>query len=502
MSKKSLSKAKALRKKYPNFIYQGYSYKISKNNLEIFFDFQIPPGIRFKPKIVIKNIDKKRFKKINSEIINNFIFHIGLIEIPSYWKTTCSPKIEIKAGYLNNGQIKWWKDLIVKGMGQFFYESKIDFRGQNFLKIVSNSNNKNGRDRVLNLKETGSPQNKILIPIGGGKDSIVTLEILKNTKKEINCFSLNPTSAAEKIIKASGCKNPVIAERKIDKKLLELNQKGFLNGHTPFSAYLSFLGIFCATLFNYKYIAFSQEQSSNEGNTKYLGKIINHQWSKSFEFEKKFRQYSKKYLTENVKCFSSLRPLYEIQIAKIFSNFSDYFPVFLSCNEAYKTYSGTKKITKKWCGNCSKCLFVFSVLYPFIEEKKIVKIFNGPARNASPTQEFNDSYGGGHSDAGGENLFEKKELLLIMKELIGERKIKPLECVGTKKECVIAFYLSLEKFKSENKNTRLPFLLNYFEKKISPKYPNLKADSKKMMKLWNKQINLPKDFERILKNYI
>ncbi len=444
--------------------------------MEIFFDFEIPPDIKFKPKIVIKNVKEKQLGKIEKNALNNFIFHIGLIEIPSYWKATCSPKIEIKAGYLDKEQIKWWKDLIIKGMGQFFYENKIDFRGQNFLKIVSNSN-KNDRDRVLNLKETGSPQDKILIPIGGGKDSIVTLEIFKKNKKGINCFSLNPTSAAEKIIKISGCKNPVIVERKIDKKLLELNQKGFLNGHTPFSAYLSFLGIFCATLFNYKYIAFSQEQSSNEGNTKYLGKIINHQWSKSFEFEKKFRQYSKKYLTENVKCFSSLRPLYEIQIAKIFSNFSDYFPVFLSCNEAYKTYSGTKKITKKWCGNCSKCLFVFSVLYPFIEEKKIVKIFNK------------------------ENLFEKKELLLIMKELIGERKIKPLECVGTKKECIIAFYLSLEKFKSENKNANQPFLLNYFEKKISPKYPNLKADSKKIMKLWNKQNNLPKDFEKILKRY-
>ena len=476
MSKKSLSKIKELRKKYPKFIYQGYFYKISKNNLEIFFDFEIPPDIKFKPKIVIKNVKEKQLGKIEKNALNNFIFHIGLIEIPSYWKATCSPKIEIKAGYLDKEQIKWWKDLIIKGMGQFFYENKIDFRGQNFLKIVSNSN-KNDRDRVLNLKETGSPQDKILIPIGGGKDSIVTLEIFKKNKKGINCFSLNPTSAAEKIIKISGCKNPVIVERKIDKKLLELNQKGFLNGHTPFSACLSFLGIFCATLFNYKYIAFSQEQSSNEGNTKYLGKIINHQWSKSFEFEKKFRQYSKKYLTENVKCFSSLRPLYEIQIAKIFSNFSDYFPVFLSCNEAYKTYSGTKKITKKWCGNCSKCLFVFSVLYPFIEEKKIVKIFNK------------------------ENLFEKKELLLIMKELIGERKIKPLECVGTKKECIIAFYLSLEKFKSENKNANQPFLLNYFEKKISPKYPNLKADSKKIMKLWNKQNNLPKDFEKILKRY-
>jgi 7-cyano-7-deazaguanine synthase in queuosine biosynthesis len=473
----SLSKIKDLRKKYPKFIYEGYSYKLFKKDLKIFFDFKIPPDIEFKPEITIKNINKKRFILINPEIINNFIFHLGLIETLGYWKAACSPKIEIKAGYLNKEQIKWWKDLIIKGMGEYFYSNKIDFRKENFIEIKTRENCKNKKINLYARKL----KSRILIPIGGGKDSIVTLEIFRKNKKNINCLRLNPTArakhlkSAKRIMEINNCSNPIIARRKIDKKLLELNQKGFLNGHTPFSAYLAFLNVIAAVLFDYKYIAFSNERSSNEGNVKYLGKIINHQWSKSFEFEKKFRDYSKKYLTKETEYFSFLRSLYEIQIAKIFSNFPKYFPIFLSCNEAYKTYSGTKKITGKWCGKCPKCLFVWIALYPFLGEKKLIKIFS-------------------------ENLFEKKELLPIMKGLIGEKKNKPFECVGTKKECLIAFYLGLEKFKSESaKNTKPLFLLNYFEKNILPKYPNLKSDSKKILNSWNKQNNLPKNFEKILK---
>jgi hypothetical protein len=312
--------------------------------------------------------------------------------------------------------------------------------------------------------------------VGGGKDSAVTLEILKKTKKEISPFSLNPTEAAQKVIKIAGYKNPIIVRRKIDGKLLKLNKKGFLNGHTPFSAYLAFLSVLIAAIFSQRYIAFSNERSSNEGNIKYLGKIINHQWSKSFDFEKKFRKYSKKYLAKNVEYFSFLRPLYEIQIAKLFSKFSKYFLAFLSCNEAYKTDSGTKKPTKKWCCNCSKCLFIFAILYPFVDEKKLIKIF-------------------------GKNLFKNKTLLPIMQELIGERKFKPFECVGTKKESLVAFYLSWKKYKNRTR-VILPPVLKYFEKKILPRYPNLDLESKKMLNSWNNQHNLPKEFEKAIKKMV
>jgi len=470
-----------LKQKYPKFVYQKYSYQISGKNLEIFFDFRIEPDIYFKPKVIIENIEKP-------QNLNNLIFHLGLIEMISYWKATCSPEIIIKAGSLSKEQIRWWKDLIMQGLGQFFYENKIPFQKP---KIISHGNKYTGVELLPSLLK-----DKYLVPVGGGRDSVVTLEIFKKARKNIKCFSLNPTEAALKIMKmastgspqVAGCKKPVIVRRKIDEKLLELNRQGFLNGHTPFSAYLAFLSVLVATIFGQRYIAFSNERSSNEGNVKYLGKIINHQWSKSFDFEKKFRDYCQKYLTPVVKedkssfppslpqsgssvveYFSFLRPLYEIQIAKLFSKFPKYFSAFLSCNVAYQTASGTKKPTKKWCGNCPKCLFVFATLYPFVDGKELLRIFR-------------------------KNLFEDQNLLTVMLELIGERKFKPFECVGTKKESLIAFYLSWKKVKRVGVSSPIPFLLNYFEKKILPKYLRLEKDSKKILNSWNNQHNLPKNF--------
>lgn len=414
-----------LRKKYPRFIYQKYDYKIKGKNLEIFFNFKIEPDIYFKPKIIIKNVSKSRIKKIGDRALNNLVFHLGLMEIPSYWKATCSPIIEIKAGSLVE-QILWWQDLIIKGMGQFFYENKIDFKKSDFLKIISTSNKYTPVD-LLQIK-----RERYLVPIREGKDSIVTLEKLKEQKKEINAFVVNPTRAAINVLKIAGMQKPIIVERRIDPRLLKLNRQGYLNGHTPFTAVLSFLSVFCAVLFDYKYIAFSNEKSADEGNVKYLGRIINHQYSKSSEFERKFKNYCQKYLAKNARYFSFLRKYTGLEIAEMFSKYPKYFPVFLSCNEAYKTDSGREKPTRKWCGKCSKCLFVFTILYPFIDEKNLFKIF-------------------------GKNLFEDKKLLPIMRELIGERGNKPFECVGTYKESRLAFNLSLEKAKKE----KIPYLLRF-----------------------------------------
>lgn len=446
-------KYQTLIKKYPKFIYQSYSYKLVNNRLKIIFNFLIvgERNIYLSPEITIKNIDRNRLSKIDKKVLDNLIFNLGLIEMVSYWKATCSPKIEIQAGALDKKQINWLKDLMINGLGQFFYENQINFLKPNFFEIESRGNQKSAK----NLYQKNL-NNQVIVPIGNGKDSIVAWELLKSAKKKIVCFSLNPTQVTEKIIKVAGCKNPIIIERKIDKTLLELNRKGFLNGHTPFSAYLAFLSVLLAVLFNKKYIAFANERSADEGNIKYLGKIINHQYSKSFAFEKKFRGYSRQYLAKDAQYFSFLRPLFEIQIIKIFAKYPKYFKVFLSCNEAQKTTSGTRKPTNKWCGRCPKCLFVFIALSAFLDQKKVVKIF-------------------------GKNLLQDKKLIPLLNQLIGQEKVKPFECIGTKKETLAALYLALKKTGFDN----LPPLLKYFQNRILPKYPNLEKESKAIMNSWN-----------------
>src|SRR3990167_1452957 len=127
----------ALRKKYPKFFYRGYTYQYSEGDLHISFDFGIPPDTSFRPKVLIKNVSREAVEKVGEPALNNLILHLGLMEIPSYWKATCSPEVIVEAGYLDKKQIAWWHDLILKGMGEYFYKNKINFTAPNFLTISS-----------------------------------------------------------------------------------------------------------------------------------------------------------------------------------------------------------------------------------------------------------------------------------------------------------------------------------------------------------------------------
>jgi hypothetical protein len=306
------------------------------------------------------------------------------------------------------------------------------------------------------------------VPLGGGKDSVVTLNILKNNFK-ITTLILNTNTASPKPVQSAletsdiaRFKNPIIIERNLDQKLFDLNKQGFLNGHTPFSLYLAFATTLAAVLFDYKYIAVSNESSAEEETVSYLGHKINHQYSKSFEFEKNFDRYRRKYLAKDILYFSFLRPLHEIQIAKLFSNYPNFFPVFKSCNVGQKE--------NVWCGSCAKCLFAFIMLYPFIPKEEMIKAF---------------SY----------SLFENTDLLETLKSLLGKTEHKPFDCVGTKEETAAALYLSYLK----EKDSKLPPLLQYFEKEVLPSNPQINKSAKQLLKSWNNNNLLPAKFSKILK---
>ncbi|HUW72143.1 MAG TPA: hypothetical protein VMV66_03085 [Candidatus Humimicrobiaceae bacterium] len=432
-------KIQELRKQNPRFIYEDFSYQTKNNNLEISFNFSIEPDIKFQPKIIIEKIPKKT--RLSS--LDNLVFHLGLMEIPTYWKATCSPKIEIRAGHLNREQVNWWRRLIINGLSQFFYENKIDWRPRSFLTIKSLPGNH--PLPVFNKKL----KNRYLVPFAGGRDSIVTLESLKKSaswRKETALFLVNPNEQMGKTAKVTGVKKQIIIERSIDKKLLQLNKRGYLNGHTPFTALLSFLSVLCAVLFDYKNIVFSNEKSADEGNLKYLGKMINHQWAKSSQFEKMFKKYCKKYLAKNINYFSYLRKYGELEISQMFIKYPKYFSVFSSCNASMRI--GARQI--RWCGNCPKCLFVYATLYPFLNRKDLLKIFRKDI--------FDPSTSSG-----------REKLLPIMKSLIGQGRPKPFECVGTKKESRMAFKSSLEKALRRAQGKPTPYLLLEYIKKLKNK---------------------------------
>lgn len=412
------------RNKYKEFYYNSFNLREDNEAIYIEFEFEIPNLAIFKPttKILKKQM---KLKSIDSFQAKNMAFNIGLIELISYWKCACCPQIVIKCGYINNEQIKWWKKLYFYGLGELFYTNNIHNTIEDFVTIKCEK-----EKNELEYEELNEDSEGYIVPIGGGKDSIVTLETLNINKQEDYCLIINPKPVTLECAKIAGIDNNHIIEiyRTIDKKLIDLNKEGMINGHTPFSAMLAFTSYFVAYLLSKRYIALSNENSANESNV--LGEKVNHQYSKSFEFEKDFEEYSNKYLKAPVKYFSFLRPLNELQIAKIFSKHEKYHKVFKSCNV------GSKGEEWKWCCNCAKCLFAYIILSPFLYKEKLLNIF-------------------------GEDLFEKKELLEIFNQLTGNGDVKPFDCVGTFEEVNYAICKTIENI--ELNEEKLPYLLDYYK---------------------------------------
>jgi UDP-N-acetyl-alpha-D-muramoyl-L-alanyl-L-glutamate epimerase len=416
-------------KEYPVFTYENFSYELKKENLKITYSFNISDKHFFYPELIVPNREFFINDNLAREKLENIIFNIGLIELISYWKLTCSPKLIIKPFSLSGEQINWWKKQYFYGLGEFFYLNSIKTNFDDFVNIEVQSE-KHLSIEDLKLKDS------TIIPLGGGKDSIVTLNLLKESQEYIRCMIVNPRPATVKTAEIAGIteKELIIIKREIHPYLLQLNATGYLNGHTPFSALLAFLSVLISAITGMKNVALSNESSANEPTV--IDGYVNHQYSKSFEFESDFRYYVNKYIIKDYNYYSFLRPLNELQIANLFSYYYQYSDIFKSCNAGSKTDS--------WCCNCPKCLFTYIILSPFISEGTLTEIF-------------------------GKNLFDSKELLPVFNELVGSAENKPFDCIGTVEEINAALCMTI----SEMDKNNLPFLLKYFVD--SEKYMNCKG---------------------------
>ena len=339
----------------------------------------------------------KGYKKLSAakaEAFDKALFNLFLIAGVSYYKTYCPPEIDLNDFKLSQGQAEFWDKIYTKGLGEFFYKNKINFKN-----LINFPYHKNYRQKSVKIKT--SP--KSLVPLGGGKDSIVTMELLKKKNINFDLFSLRDLKISRDVaVKAN--KKILIIDRNISPNLFKL--KNAYNGHIPFSAYLAFLSVVISILYDYKNIVLSNEKSANYGNLKYLGFTINHQWSKSYEFEKLFGNYLKKYITPDIKYYSLLRSWDELKITQEFVKYKKYFPVFSSCNKNFRL---KQKAAERWCGECAKCVFTWTMLTAYLPVKQVENIFN-------------------------KNLYQNKKLKPLFNQLLGKKKIKPFECVGTPSE--------------------------------------------------------------------
>ncbi|MFW5792649.1 MAG: hypothetical protein ACOCWC_00095 [Bacteroidota bacterium] len=426
MSDSNYIKFNELRSEYPLFIFEKYEYSIEKEKLNLVFHFNINEKYYFYPKLKFLLNDSFIAENLSENLLKNAIFNIGMIELLSYWKPTCSPKILIKPYTLNKQQIAFWTKLYFNGLGEFFYTNNIETAEEDLFEFSF----ANGAP-ITPAAEFAELDDNYIIPVGGGKDSVVSMELLKKLSKKNTGLVVNQRGATKEVLKVGNySSNEVLEiERTIDPMLISLNDLGFLNGHTPFSALLAFVCSLGALLSKTKNIALSNESSANEVTIP--GTKINHQYSKSFEFENDFRSYYKEFVTPSVNYFSFLRPLNELQIAAIFADLKKYHNAFKSCNAGSKT--------DIWCCNCSKCLFTYIILSPFLSEEDLISIF-------------------------GENLYNNKLLKEYLEQLTGYAKDKPFECVGTIDEVNAALKFTIRKY-----TKKLPYLLDYYERVILTK---------------------------------
>lgn len=407
--------------------YRSFSFERGKDFIAVRFVFELEPGIVFQPQLVVE-----ASSELSDSELAPFAFHVGLAELATYWKCACPREIRISAGYLSPEQCNWWHDLLLHGMGEFYFKNQIDFTRPDFLHITVSA------DAARHNQQNTLPSDGGYILAAGGKDSSLTLELLRDQPK-LRAMILNPSRAALGSASISGYNFPLALRRTIDPTLLRLNEQGYLNGHTPFSSYLAFAATYAAAVTGRAELIVSNELSANESNVVFHDLPINHQYSKSFRFERMFRSYVSRFLTPSISYFSMLRPLYDLQVAGLFAHYcEEHFFNFRSCNV------GSKRDT--WCGTCPKCAFTYLALAAFLPFSKLESIF-------------------------GRDISTEPDIEVELRGLLGIVPIKPFECVGTRDESRAALLRAIERAKSENE--AIPTVLT----RLSSEIPALPSTS-------------------------
>lgn len=246
---------------------------------------------------------------------------------------------------------------------------------------------------------------RILVPVGGGKDSAVAIEVVRKSGKEFSLFSVGDAGPIARTAKVAGAPH-LIVRRRLDPQMGELNEAGALNGHVPITAIVSCVAILTASLHGFDAVAMANERSASAGNVSWKGIEVNHQFSKSLRAEGLLRAALDD-LGVDVDYFSILRSASELSIARAFSRMTAYHEAFSSCNTNFRLDGLTP--SRRWCCDCPKCRFVFLVLAPFSEPEHLREIF-------------------GHDMLDDESQFEGFALLTA------SGGIKPFECVGEEEE--------------------------------------------------------------------
>jgi len=327
----------------------------------------------------------------------------------SYYKAGVPPTIALADGPLDAATAELLDQLYLHGLAEFAYRNGLDLRGRIAFPRVAPAAGDSGTQG--HAPALGLPRNT-LVPIGGGKDSLVAVEAIKSTGGEATAVWVGNSPLIAACAERTGLPTLNI-QRELAPGLFELNRLGAWNGHIPVTAVNSAILAVAAIVYGHDAIAFANERSASAATLEYEGQQVNHQWSKGFVFERLLGEWLHTHVAADLDYCSLLRPYSELAITRAFARLTPYFDVFSSCNRNFRLLG--PKPADRWCGQCPKCHFVFLALAPFLPKPRLLAIF-------------------------GRNLLDDEAQVAGFDALLEYQEHKPFECVGEGAEARAAMY--------------------------------------------------------------
>jgi hypothetical protein len=306
----------------------------------------------FAPKIEFAGLRPGEAARVTAPTARRLVRALAIVEAFSYWKAFCSPAIEAVLPSADPAETAWWESFWPKAMGEFFYRNGIDFTAPGFLRIIARPGPAPAGETVGSARNS---QGSVppLVMFSGGKDSLaLTYAIRDDDAPATDFFLYNPTESQRSLAGSLASGGRIVeVRRQVLPELLALNASGHPNGHTPYSAYLAFAALLVGYLMGSTMVLAGNSRSDDEPNVgAYLGMPVNHQWTKSHEFEAALGGYRDRWLPLSPHYSSPLRPLLELQIIRSLQPHMDAYLKTASCNKAKG---------ESWCRKCAKCAWVF-----------------------------------------------------------------------------------------------------------------------------------------------
>ena len=297
-------------KPFNQFIISNYSWDpesltasfcYSFDNKETFIE-----KIDFRP---LKDTEKFPILRSNKYEINQILSHLHIALWVSYYKLYPTKEIIVESSYLTENQKSFWNVFYLKWLWEFFYRNQLDPRG------LANFISKDWAPKFDN--KVSLTADKSLVLFWWGKDSLVSVELLKEKWEDFDLFSFWKEFPLHEIAAEPTHKNRLIIKRSLDlSQITKLLEQWYYNWHLPITGIISFVTIMVWYLYWYKATVTSLEKSADEWNTVYCDMEINHQRSKSAEFEKLFKAYVSENISDDFSIYSFLRDWYEIKVVK------------------------------------------------------------------------------------------------------------------------------------------------------------------------------------------